>query len=54
MEMLDFDAGSRYVGEFAIGTNYQIDASPATSCWMKRSVAASTWRWQRLSRDRQP
>lgn len=25
MEMLDFDAGSRYVGEFAIGTNYQID-----------------------------
>jgi aminopeptidase len=25
MEMLDFDAGSRYVGEFAIGTNYQIN-----------------------------
>ncbi len=25
MEMLDFDAGARYVGEFAIGTNYQIN-----------------------------
>lgn len=25
LEMLDSDAGSRYVGEFAIGTNYDID-----------------------------
>ncbi len=25
MQMLDFDAGARYVGEFAIGTNYQIN-----------------------------
>ena len=25
LKMLDMDSGSRYVGEFAIGTNYQID-----------------------------
>jgi aminopeptidase len=25
MEMLASDAGARYVGEFAIGTNYEID-----------------------------
>jgi aminopeptidase len=25
MEMLDLDAGSRYLGEFAIGTNFEID-----------------------------
>ena len=25
LQMLDSDAGARYVGEFAIGTNYEID-----------------------------
>jgi len=44
LKMLESDAGSRYLGEFAIGTNADIDRFTGTFSSTKRSVEHSTWR----------
>jgi hypothetical protein len=46
------DDGSRYLGEFAIGTNFDISNSRAISCSTRRSADRSTWRSARATRKR--
>jgi aminopeptidase len=52
IKMLESDAGSRFLGEYAIGTNFDINGSRATSCSMKRSAGRSIWRSARATRNR--
>ena len=52
ISMLDMDAGARFLGECAIGTNFGIQRTPATRCSMKKSAAPFICCRSRLSRDR--
>ena len=47
-KMLDLDEGSRFLGEFAVGTNYGINKFSKISSSTKRLAGPFTGNWQWL------